>query len=335
MRKFSPCRRLSVSFLLMGTVALLSTTLPAAAEVPGALGAEDRAVLQQVRPDPAPPELVRSSHYVVSNEDRPHLFRPTIDDVGGALIGVGTDQLYMYAGWARPTLIIPMDFDQVVVDLHRIYGLFFMVADTPDDFIAMWSPKRREKSSVLIEGAATSAEDRKALLRAFSHGQTAVFARLRRLRRQGQKAKIPSFVTDQEVYSYLSGLFRAGRVHMLRGDLTVPDGAMAGVGRALRKLKVPVSLLYLSNAEQYFDFTPAYRTNIASLEFASNAQVLRTFPNGKEGDYTYMTQTPDDFRAWLAQEKTRKILTIRYHRVRLQERDRYVLPAPPEPKKDD
>jgi hypothetical protein len=241
----------------------------------------------------------------------------------------------MYASWARPELIIPMDFDQVVVDLHRIYGLFFMVADTPDAFIEMWAPKRRANTQKLLEGAATSPQDLKALRRAYKHGQAPVYARLRRLRRQYRKDKIPCFVTDPEVYSYLAGMFRDGRVHMLRGDLTVPDGAMASVGQALKKLGVPVSLLYLSNAEQYFEFTPSYRANFQSMEFASNAQIIRTFPNGKEGDYTYMTQRPTDFLAWLGQEKIKKILQVRYHRVRLDSRDRYVLPAPPESKKDD
>jgi hypothetical protein len=333
MSMFSLSRPSRSLFRVIATVALLATTVAHAAETPALLDEIQRKTLLEVTPDPAPPSLVRSSHYVVSNEDRPHLFRPTIDDVGGALIGVGTDQLYMYASWARPTLIIPMDFDQVVVDVHRIYGLFFRVADTPDDFIAMWSPKQRAKSSALIEGAATSPEDLKALRKAFKHGQTPVYARLRRLRRQYRKAKIPSFVNDVEVYLYLAKLFRNGRVHALRGDLTVPDGAMASVGRALKKLKVPVSLVYLSNAEQYFEFTPAYRANFEALDFAPNAQLLRTFPNGKEGDYTYMTQSPSDFQAWLDQEKTKKILQIRYHRVRLDARDRYVLPAPPEPKK--
>ena len=335
MRTFSLTHPSRAFFLVAAMVALCATTTALAAEVPGPLEEEQRKTLLAITADPAPKSLVRASHYVISNEDRPHLFRPTIDDLGGALIGVGTDQLYMYASWARPTLIIPMDFDQVVVDLHRIYGLFFMVADTPDAFIAMWSPKQRKKSEALIEGAATSPDDLKALRRAYKHGQAPVYARLRRLRRQYRKAKIASFVNDVEMYLYLATLVRNGRVHALRGDLTVPDGAMVSVGRALRKLDIPVSLLYLSNAEQYFEFTPAYRSNFEALTYAPDAQILRTFPNGKEGDYTYMTQSPPDFGAWLKREKTKKILQIRYHRSRLDERDRYVLPGPPEPKKDD
>ena len=47
-----------------------------------------------------------------------------------------------------------------------------------------------------------------------------------------------------------------------------------------------------------------------------------------------MTQRPADFLAWLELPKIKKILQIRYNRVRKGERDRYVLPAPPEPKKD-
>jgi hypothetical protein len=315
---------------LVAALSLAVFTLDARADSPTApLEGAQRHHLTGITPDPAPPGLIRNSHYVISNEDRPHLFRRSIENVGGALIGVGTEQLYVYAGWARPSVIIPMDFDQVVVDLHRIYGLFFRVADTPDDFLSLWSRKREASSLDLVEEAAISSEDRKALRKAWKYGRRPVFLRLKRLRRVYRDGKTPTFITDQDTYTFIAGLFRAGRVHMVRGDLTVGDGAMKSIAKALLSLDVPVSLLYLSNAEQYFDFTPAYRANIRALPFGENAQILRTFPNGKEGDYTYMTQRSDDFLAWLERATTSRIVQIRYKRERLDSRDRYQLPAPP------
>ena len=109
---------------------------------------------------------------------------------------------------------------------------------------------------------------------------------------------------------------------------------MASIARTLEAMGVPLSLLYLSNAEQYFDFTPAYRANIRALPFGENGQILRTYPNGKEGDYTYMTQRASDFVAWLDRPKTTRIIQIRYKRERLDSRDRYQLPGP-EPEEEE
>jgi hypothetical protein len=309
------------------SLAVLAPDARAASPTAPLEGAQRRH-LAAITPDPAPPGLIRDSHYVISNEDRPHLFRASIENVGGALIGVGTEQLYVYAGWARPSVIIPMDFDQVVVDLHRIYGLFFLVADNPDDFLSLWSKKRETFALELVDQAAISSDDRKALRKAWKYGRKPVYLRLKRLRRVYGKGKSPTFITDADTYAYVAGLFRQGRVHMVRGDLTVGGGAMKSIADALRRLDVPVSLLYLSNAEQYFEFTSDYRANIRALPFGENAQILRTFPNGKEGDYTYMTQRSQDFIAWLDQETIKRIVQIRYRRERLDSRDRYRLPAP-------
>ena len=178
-------RRTPSHFVLRvaGIAALLMTVAwpGARAEAPAnALEPAQRKRLASITPDPEPPQLVRDSHYVISNEDRPHLFKGSLDDVGGALVGVGTEQLYVYAGWARPKVIIPMDFDQVVVDLHRIYGLFFLVADTPEDFVSLWSKKREPFALKLIEGAAISKADRKALAKAWRRAMPSICrARLR------------------------------------------------------------------------------------------------------------------------------------------------------------
>ena len=52
--------------------------------------------------DEAPEEITRNSHYVISNELNHHLFRPHVQDLGGVLVGVGSDQLYLIAGWMKP-----------------------------------------------------------------------------------------------------------------------------------------------------------------------------------------------------------------------------------------
>ena len=95
--------------------------------------------------DPPPPELVRDTHYIVSNESRQDLFKDSIAAHGGALLGVGSDQNYLLAGWSRPELLILFDFDQVVVNVHRVYRAFFLNAATPRPSAACGIQKMRRK----------------------------------------------------------------------------------------------------------------------------------------------------------------------------------------------
>ena len=103
--------------------------------------------------DPAPKRTTRSNHYVVSNERRHHLFHSAIKDKGGVFTGVGTDQLYIIASWMKPQILVPMDFDQYVVDLHEIYKVVFIAAKTPSAFMALFQPSQKSKLKGLIKTA--------------------------------------------------------------------------------------------------------------------------------------------------------------------------------------
>jgi hypothetical protein len=60
-----------------------------------------KAALGAVVPDPEPEALTRDTHYWICNEDALELFEPHVRGLGGALVGVGTDQNFIFAGWAR------------------------------------------------------------------------------------------------------------------------------------------------------------------------------------------------------------------------------------------
>ena len=295
------------------------------------LDADARALLSSIPADPKPRSTVRGLHYVVSNEARPHFFRDVVEDLGGALVGVGTEQNYIYAGWARPELIVPMDFDPVVVDVHRIYMRFFVEAPTPDAFIDLWKKKASKTSVEMISALATSDEDRKGLLRAWRMGRKWIHGRLIKLRRRYTKRGIPIFLTDQDQYDYLVSMVRGGRVHPVRGDLT-KKGTLEAIGQVVAKLGLTIRVLYLSNAEQYFSYTPAFRESIRSLPTDPKSLVLRTHPKAKDEDYSYMIQTMDHFRAFLARDTVRTSARVRAYRKRSGPKDRYVIGAPPPPK---
>ena len=256
--------------------------------------------------DPKPPKTTRSNHYVVSNERRHFLFRESVENVGGVFVGVGSDQVYLMAGWAKPEVLIPMDFDQFIVDLHGIYRLAFLKSETPEAFLKLWNDASRMKTLVK-EGAGS--DDKKAkLLNVLDFGRKAIAARLGRVKRQYSKLNVATFLTDASQYNFLVELFKADKVFPVRGDLTKKQ-TMQGIAAATRKANLHVGAIYLSNAEQYFTFSQQYRDNIAAMPFNEKSLVLRTFPDGKKG-YYYFTQSGKLFQNWMERAKIRKVFSM-------------------------
>ena len=291
------------------------------------LGSEAIATLRAIPEDPAPDTLVRGNHYVISNEDRPHLFHNVLVDRGGVLTGVGTDQLWVYAGWAKSELLIPMDFDRAVVDLHHIYMVFFTKASTPAEFIQLWHKRNEKTAKAWLDDYASDDRQREGLHYVFRVARQLVFARLKRMHARYGRSKTPTFATDQAQYDHLVGLVKAGRVHPVRGDLT-KDGCMRAIGAAVAKLGHTVDAIYLSNAEQYFSFDDVYRQNFLTLPVNGQSVVLRTTPKNQGGLYRYESQRTLDFQAWLRLPKITSVKHIRHHRKHGRQKDTYVFPAP-------
>ncbi|MEZ4465637.1 MAG: hypothetical protein R3F43_14475 [bacterium] len=230
------------------------------------LPAEAQAAFADIRQDPPPPEIVRNSHYWISNEYRHDLFRDTITGVGGVLIGVGTDQNYLMAGWARPEILVLMDFDAAIPRIHRAYKMAFEESANPADFLAFWEDDNA--AAVLQRLEATyggdDVHDGKRTLQAFKVAQPLIKRRLKKTIRDYGKRGVTTFLDDAEQYRWVRDLWRAGRVFAVRGDLTASQ-TMLDIGAAAKKAGVPVRVVYMSNAPQYFDFDDQFRANIAAL----------------------------------------------------------------------
>ena len=63
--------------------------------------------------------------YVISNEWRHDVVFPKVAGLGGVYIGVATDQNFTMAAAARSELLVLMDYDSEVVNMHRIYSDLF------------------------------------------------------------------------------------------------------------------------------------------------------------------------------------------------------------------
>lgn len=271
-------------------------------EVPASLAA----ALASVVPDPPPKELAANAHFFVSDEWAHWLYRDSVQAIGGVMIGVGTDQNYIIAGWARPELLVLVDFDQVVVDIHRVYRQVFLECDNPSAFSEAWSQAKMTSVEAWLAAAYLDQADQRRIIRTFRQARPLIEGRLKALRKKYKEAGVPFFLSDPEQYAYLRNLFRANRVFAIRGDLT-GRSAIRGIAKALRDAGLKVTVLYLSNAEKYFEFTKDYKENMRSLPFDEKAVVLRTAggwdpDKAPDGLYTYIVQPAWSFVAWMQED---------------------------------
>lgn len=273
---------------------------PAPSEVPAGLSeAEIERQLFAIAPDPAPAQITANTHFVVSNEDRPQVFRERVAGRGGVYVGVGAEQGFLYAGWGRAERLFLMDFDDWVVIINEVHGLVFEHARTPDELYALWGPDRRADIEAWVRERTpdSAAADRK--MRIYDRGRPQVEYRLKWLRGRLSGLQIPFFANDQAELDHVAGLWRRRRVRAVRGDLTA-SGALRAFGDLARRAGWVVRVLYLSNAEQYFPYdTGAFRDNLASLPIDDRSVILHTTPTRKI-DYLYIWQDAKTYVPWVA-----------------------------------
>lgn len=259
--------------------------------------------------DPPPPQTTNGKHYLTSNERRLDLFADDVRDLGGVTIGVGTDQNYVLAGWSRPEVLVLLDFDQRVVDLHAVYGAMFVHAATPAEFLALWAEDAAPTVEGLLAARIADPERRAAARAAYAEAREPVRRWLTGLSGQMRRARTPWLLDDPAQYEHVARLHREGRVLALRADFTA-EGAVAAVAREVAAAGMTVRVLYLSNIEQYFMYGPAFRANALAMPFDARSRVLRTLP-GRPAGFEYIVQAGADLHAWLGSPKVRSVYAIR------------------------
>lgn len=314
--KFGAVKSRIISSMAAGVCAFSLLASAYAAPLPDAA----RQAMSSIAQDPAPPALVRDSHYWVSNENAHNVWYNVIRNLGGAFIGVGTDQVYLLAGWTRAEVIIPMDFDAKIRDLHFAYGAAFRESADIETFRSFWRPEAREKmNEALVRhfGAQQAALS----MDAWRVAQPRVHSRLRKTVNHYTAKGIPTFVTDASTYSFIRGLWQDGRVFPVRGDATGSVG-MRAIANALERANIKVGAVYLSNVEQYITYDPQTRRNFISLPWADNGLMLRTRPMASLGlteedcEYHYNYQSGLNFRAWLENNRTQTSQVMMRSRTR-------------------
>lgn len=296
---------------------LLSLPLVAhASDLPPPITDAERAVLSAIPQDKAPKKLnatrpdLEGRHYLSGDEANLHLFHPRIKDLGGAYAGVGSDQAYLFAGWIKPRFAFVTDYDPWIQWLHLSYAAFFEKAETIDEFLGYW---KDTKAGLEVIGAHYKDHDKLNRRARFVYAQGAHKAsrRLRRLRKWSAEHEVPSFLSDPAMYDYVRAMVRGGRVIPLVCNL-LDKKCLVGLGEATRALKVPLRVLYTSNAEQYWNYKQQFRANIQAQNFDEKSLVLRTLASKRSAnkDYHYHSQPGLNFQAWLEHAWVKQVRTI-------------------------
>lgn len=257
-------------------------------------------------------------HYLAGNERTLHAFYPMIKDVGGGYVGVGTDQAYLFMSWARPEIAWLVDYDPAVVEVHELYRLFFAAAATPEEFVALWDKPAREQALAVIE-AAHEPRKVKVLRRWYLGYRGWIHRRLVAVGRTMERTDVPSYLTHQDHYDFIKEMLEQRRVRPMVVNLLERKG-LRGVGEAAQQLGVPIRVLYLSNAEEYWPRYPKqYRETLAALPFHDEALVLRTLLIWNVNtDYRYNTQPVSNYLQWLSQPYVDDVYDITHARPKAQ-----------------
>ncbi len=237
------------------------------------LGAEALARLTRI-PDENTPDP--GEHYPVSNEWRHDLWLPAIRDLGGVFVGVGPDQCYTLAAMQNASLALLVDFDPVVPLVHRMYEILVPASETPDALVARFQDAGAAETRALLERGLEGDPRRDAILRLFDRTRPR-WARYARAVRRSTRDGVPgSWLSDATLYARVRTLFQSHRIIARNGDVT---GArtLRDIGQVTQDLGLVVRVLYFSNAEQFFPYTPQFVENIRSLRTDERAVVLRTF----------------------------------------------------------
>jgi len=251
-----------------------------------------------------------NKHFLYSDELNQHLYYKHIKDLGGGYAGVGTDQSYLFIGWQKAHVAWLSDYDVWVKWLHFAYLAFFQEAETFEEFMEYWKDDNAKATSAFLKKYYAERDDARMIAKVYREARGKVYYRMLKLRRKLKEEGIPGFPNSPEQYTFIRELIKAGRVRPYLGNLLDKQG-MISIGAASKELNVPMRVLYLSNAENYWRYSEQYKKNMLAQFFDEKSLVIRTSASKpRNGDYSYSAQPGLNFHAWLREDYVRRIRDI-------------------------
>ncbi len=213
--------------------------------------------------------------YVHTNEARSFLFAPYIRNLRGALVAVGADAGYTFAGHARSEWVWLFDHDPVVVRLHFALRILIINSTGPARFVEHFRSDRANRAVALLKRHYHSDEALEEVIYVYRKYRAELLEHYRRSATPNPSFGAFGWLRNPEAFAHVRLLYRQDRVSILYGDLLKPD-AMQSIGAAARRLGTTVRIFYPSNAEEYWAFTRTYRENVRSLPMDGRSVVLRS-----------------------------------------------------------
>jgi hypothetical protein len=255
------------------------------------------------------PRISTPEHYVKTNERRHDVWFPYIEDKRGAYIGVAADQSYTLIAVAKSEFVFLMDLDWRVTELHRAYEVLIEASEDPKTLHERFHAKNEDSSVALIQAALQdqiSAEQLRQVVMSWRSARETVYLHLQNVIARKQDGVATSWLSNPDYYAHIRTLYQNNRVRMLVGDLTGPT-TLQTITKAIEGLDVPVQVLYLSNAEEYYDYSKQYRANIQGLPITDESVVLRTIYSKQwvhaDALWNYQVQPLADYQARLGDAK--------------------------------
>ncbi len=237
------------------------------------------------------------THYVVSNERNIDLLAVHAAGLGGAYVGVGTDQNLFLIASIRPSLALLTDYDTWAVAVNKAHVAFLAKAETPRDFVRAWNFGRDGTSVETLRQAGLNGTD-VAIVR-----RVAPLVRSRLIRAAARAKKTPAmnFLANLDAFQFLKSLATQGRIVPVRANWILRHGAVEAAAKCAKDQGLTVRALYLSNAEDYWKtYPPELRDNVGLLPADAQSVVLRTQATGKASpDLRYNVQHLRVFAEWL------------------------------------
>lgn len=298
---------LVISFLLSG--AALLGAVPALAQ--GEVTDEQRRILTGIPGENTEPP---GEHYYRSNEWRQDLLIAPLSRVGGAYMGVGSDQNYTMAAMAGSEYLFLVDYDPFIPWIHAIYEQLILVSETPEELIGRFSAENERATTEILRTAFEGRPRARRMVRHFTSRRAAwegYLVRVSRLTRAG----VPfSWLADAEMYRYTRRMFQQGRVVYRNGDVT-GETTVQAVADACNRLGTKMRIVYFSNAEQFFTNTDQFVANMKALPTDDRSFVLRTIRHrsieiAPDGRWHYLIHDFPDFVARLDTGAYRRVFAF-------------------------
>ncbi|MCS6983969.1 MAG: hypothetical protein NZM25_02430 [Leptospiraceae bacterium] len=211
----------------------------------------------------------------ITNEARLDLYFPYVQNKRGVYVGVGSIQNFILASWASAEAVFLFDFTKIVVFADRVHVAFFKNALTKEEYLSFFTKPKEEEVVRLLKKEypawdEASIQSNFRLVAQYFRDYLAKFQKLQ------QNYPYGVYFTVDEQYLRLRTLALQNRLFVFSADLR-GEKALLALANFLKQKSRFVSLLYLSNAEEYFpNYSPSFRRNISELPVEKNALLLRS-----------------------------------------------------------